>query len=209
MPRWAKLQYRLESSLMWTFRDADGRDPNACGKALFGDEQTLATVKGRPHLRGRDYPGGMASGARANAPIEPARLTNPRRHPGAGANVRWGIREGWWFARRYLLYAIILMLIGGSVLIRRNPTTALAVLALYGLGISSIGAIVGALRPLCQTSLEAAIVGMVAMLPVTTLTVILAFPHSVGIGGLVGITLGFTIVYGGVGGLYLRSAYNR
>jgi len=125
------------------------------------------------------------------------------------ANVRWGIREGWWFARRYLLYGIILMLLGGSALIRRNPTTALAVLALYGLGISGIGAIVGALRPLCRTSLGAAFVGMVAMLPVATLTVIVAVPHSLGIGILVGITLGFTIVYGIVGGLYLRSAYNR
>ena len=67
----------------------------------------------------------------------------------------------------------------------------------------------GALRPLCATSLGAAFVGMVAMLPITTLTVILAVPHSLGIGVLAGITLGFTMVYGGVGGLYVRSAYNR
>jgi len=50
---------------------------------------------------------------------------------------------------------------------------------------------------------------MIAMLPITTLTVILVAPRSLGVGLLVGITLGFAIVYGGVGGLYLRGVYNR
>jgi len=125
------------------------------------------------------------------------------------ANVRWGLHEGWWFARRYLVYGIVLMILGGSAMLKRNHMAALGVVALYGLGIPSIGAIVGALRPLCRTSLGAAFVGMIAMLPITTLTVILVAPRSLGVGLLVGITLGFAIVYGGVGGLYLRGVYNR
>lgn len=139
----------------------------------------------------------------------PRRTEEPPATLWGWANVRWGVREGWWFARRYLVYGIVLMVLGGSALLKRNRITALGVVAVYGLGIPSIGAIVGALRPLCRTSLGAAFVGVIAMLPITSLTVILVAPRSLGLGLLVGITVGFAIVYGALGALYLRGVYNR
>jgi hypothetical protein len=104
---------------------------------------------------------------------------------------------------------MVLIALGGWAVLKRNHITLLGVVAVYGLGIPSIGAIVGALRPLCRTSWGAALVGMIAMLPITAFTAILVIPRSLGVGILVAITFGVAIVYGGVGGLYLRSVYNR
>lgn len=124
-------------------------------------------------------------------------------------NVRWGIGEGWWFAKRLLVLGIVLMALGGPSILRRNHVTALGLVALYGVGIPSIGAIAGALRPLCRTSLGTAFVGTVAVLPVSFCLAFLVLPLSWGVGFRTWYPLGFSILYGTLGGIYLRSVYNR
>lgn len=144
----------------------------------------------------------------ASTPRGDARLEPPPTLWG-WANVRWGIHEAWWFARRYLIYGIVLLVVGGPTLLKRNHITTIGLVALYLLGIPSIGVIAGALRPLCRTSLGAACVGVVAVLPMILTTVMLVSPPEFGIGLRAGVTLGFSAVYGVVGGLYLRGVYNR
>ena len=124
-------------------------------------------------------------------------------------NVLWGVREGWWFAKRYLIYAIVLMLLGGPAFLRRNHVTALGLLMVYALGIPSIGAIAGALRPLCRTALGTAVVAAFAMIPITAAIVLLAVPSEYPVWIKVGVCVGFPLVCGPIGGLYLRSVYSR
>lgn len=124
-------------------------------------------------------------------------------------NVTWGLREGWWFAKRYLAWSIVVIVFGGLTALKQHRLTLLGIAVTYGLGIPSIGAIVGALRPLCQSSLGAALVGMVAMIPMTFFVGFMVLPRSLSLGVDFTICLGLSIVYGGVGGLYLKGVYNR
>ena len=81
-------------------------------------------------------------------------------------NLRWGVAAGLFFAALYSLYVTLLYLIRGPDPFDANETTLGQVIAVYFAGGIAGGAIVGVLRPLAKWRIGAAVVGVVAAVPV-------------------------------------------
>jgi hypothetical protein len=84
-------------------------------------------------------------------------------------NIILGILWGLALALFYSLFVIIVYLFEGTRRFDANQTSILTVIASYFLGGLGGGAVVGALLPLTRWLLGSAIVGVVAVIPITTL----------------------------------------
>lgn len=124
-------------------------------------------------------------------------------------DVRAGIREAWYYVKLYMAQALVAILLGGYVLLRRFPLLAIGLFPMYIAGGLTAGAIAGYLLPWCVRPAGAAVTGIIAMLPVCLgLTVLMAPVYQWR--PIIWIVPAIAAVFYGVGGgLILYRSYTR
>ncbi|HEX5438980.1 MAG TPA: hypothetical protein VFW98_17645 [Gemmatimonadaceae bacterium] len=85
-------------------------------------------------------------------------------------NLGWGVRWGLKFAVVYSAFALIALLFGGAAVFQHSGTTFVFAIGLYFAAGLVAGAIVGVLRPVTRGPIGAAIVGVIAAIPICVLT---------------------------------------
>ena len=88
---------------------------------------------------------------------------------GAIANLIWGVGLGVLFGVILALLGVLILVTKGSEAVGRVGASPRAITAGYLLGGAMAGAVVGLLRPIASRPFGAALVGMVAAVPVSVL----------------------------------------
>lgn len=123
-------------------------------------------------------------------------------------NVVWGIRGGVAFAGIYSLWVVGLYLFRGSAPFENQGTTLLEVLAAYWFGGAVAGGLVGLLRPLVRWRLGAALVGIVAGIPVGLGIVYAIMGISPWTGEHTFVLAWISVVAGSIAGIGLRAIFH-
>lgn len=122
-------------------------------------------------------------------------------------NLTLGIRWGFIFGAAYSLWAGVLFLLRGSTPFRGHNVTVVEAVATYLIGGVIAGGIVGILLPLTRWKLGAALVGMVAVLPVSIGVIGSMQGFSPWTEGHTFVVAMMSLLLGGGGGLILRNIF--
>ncbi len=88
-----------------------------------------------------------------------------------GTRVLWGLRWGLYYAAVLAAWITLIRLLRGTEPLERQGVTFVEVLVLYALGGPITGALVGILLPFTKSGMGAALVGIVAAIPVSVATI--------------------------------------
>ncbi|MFL5614871.1 MAG: hypothetical protein ACJ796_14505 [Gemmatimonadaceae bacterium] len=124
-------------------------------------------------------------------------------------NAYWGVRWGRAFASLFCLWALVLLLLGGEAAFEKQGIIFLELIGSYIVGGAGAGAVVGFFRPLLKWGLGAAVVGILAAIPVG-----LAFDLTTAGNRWMSVnsvlTVGtFSVLLGASGGLALREVMGK
>jgi len=118
-------------------------------------------------------------------------------------DVSAGIREAWFYVKWFMGQAVIAIVLGGFVFLRRYPFVAIGLFPLYIVGGVTAGAIAGYLLPWCTRPIGAAATGVLAILPFCIGVVLLIAPTVGWSPNMWLVALIGALFYGIVGGLIL------
>jgi hypothetical protein len=88
-----------------------------------------------------------------------------------GSRILWGVRWGVYYAAVLVAWITLIRIVRGTEPFQRQGVAFTQVLLLYVLGAPITGAIVGILFPFTRTATGAAVVGVVAAIPVSFATI--------------------------------------
>lgn len=125
-------------------------------------------------------------------------------------NMLWGVRNGLYYALGFSAWVVIVRVVSGPVpFTQLHSSLAQTVLLYFGGGIGG-GVVVGLCRPLIRNEIAAAVVGVVAAVPVCVGLKYVVEPGPWGVTGIIIVTA-LPVFYGAIGGpiIYRQSQRRR